>query len=166
MPGAEFRVGITPLDDVSAAGAETVEFLVSLNSGFEPQPLARVASGGELSRVMLAIKAVLASVDRVPTLVFDEIDAGIGGVIATKVGEKLSQVAREHQVFVITHLPQIASRANHHVLVEKLERHGVAATQVAELDGEERIREIARMLGGDPDSSTSRDHARELLLAP
>jgi len=166
MPGAEFRVGITPLDDVSAAGAETVEFLVSLNSGFEPQPLARVASGGDLSRVMLAIKAVLASVDRVPTLVFDEIDAGIGGVIATKVGEKLSQVAREHQVFVITHLPQIASRANHHVLVEKLERHGVAATQVAELDGEERIREIARMLGGDPDSSTSRDHARELLLAP
>ena len=166
MPGAEFRVGITPLDDVSAAGAETVEFLVSLNPGFEPQPLARVASGGELSRVMLAIKAVLASVDRVPTLVFDEIDAGIGGVIATKVGEKLSQVAREHQVFVITHLPQIASRANHHVLVEKLERHGVAATQVAELDGEERIREIARMLGGDPDSSASRDHARELLLAP
>lgn len=166
MPGAEFRVGITPLEDVSAAGAETVEFLVSLNPGFEPKALARVASGGELSRVMLAIKAVLASVDRVPTLVFDEIDAGIGGVIATKVGEKLSQVAREHQVFVITHLPQIASRANHHVLVEKLERGGVAATRVGELDGEERIREIARMLGGDPDSSTSRDHARELLDAP
>ncbi len=166
MPGAEFRVGITPLEDVSAAGAETVEFLVSLNPGFEPKALARVASGGELSRVMLAIKAVLASVDRVPTLVFDEIDAGIGGVIATKVGEKLSQVAREHQVFVITHLPQIASRANHHVLVEKLERGGVAATRVGELDGEERIREIARMLGGDPDSSTSRDHARELLHAP
>lgn len=166
MPGAEFRVGITPLEDVSAAGAETVEFLVSLNPGFEPKALARVASGGELSRVMLAIKAVLASVDRVPTLVFDEIDAGIGGVIATKVGEKLSQVAREHQVFVITHLPQIASRANHHVLVEKLERGGVVATRVGELDGEERIREIARMLGGDPDSSTSRDHARELLDAP
>ena len=166
MPGAEFRVGITPLEDVSAAGAETVEFLVSLNSGFEPKPLARVASGGELSRVMLAIKAVLASVDRVPTLVFDEIDAGIGGVIATKVGEKLSQVAREHQVFVITHLPQIASRASHHVLVEKLEREGVAATRVGTLHGEDRIREIARMLGGDPDSSTSRDHARELLKAP
>lgn len=166
MPGAEFRVGITPLEDVSAAGAETVEFLVSLNPGFEPKALARVASGGELSRVMLAIKAVLASVDRVPTLVFDEIDAGIGGVIATKVGEKLSQVAREHQVFVITHLPQIASRATHHVLVEKLERGGVVATRVGELDGEERIREIARMLGGDPDSSTSRDHARELLHAP
>ncbi len=166
MPGAEFRVGVTPLEDVSAAGSETVEFLVSLNSGFEPKPLARVASGGELSRVMLAIKAVLASVDRVPTLVFDEIDAGIGGVIATKVAEKLSQVAREHQVFVITHLPQIASRANHHVLVEKLEGEGVAATRVGELEGEERIREIARMLGGDPDSSTSQDHARELLQAP
>jgi len=166
MPGAEFRVSVSPLEEVSATGAETVEFLVSLNAGFEPKPLARVASGGELSRVMLAVKSVLASVDRVPTLVFDEIDVGIGGVIATRVGEKLSQVARKHQVFVITHLPQIASRASHHVLVEKLERDGVAATRVGELEGEDRIREIARMLGGDPDSSTSRDHARELLHAP
>ncbi|GMR14225.1 MAG: DNA repair protein RecN [Gemmatimonadota bacterium] len=166
MPEAEFRVDVTPLEDISAAGAESVEFLVSLNAGFEPKPLARVASGGELSRVMLAVKAVLAGVDRVPTLVFDEIDAGIGGVIATKVGEKLSDVARDHQVFVITHLPQIASRASHHVLVEKLEREGVVAARVGELDGEGRIREIARMLGGDPESSTSRDHARELLHAP
>ncbi|MEE8148722.1 MAG: DNA repair protein RecN [Longimicrobiales bacterium] len=166
MPGAGFRIAITNLEDVGSAGAERVEFLVSTNSGFEPKPLARVASGGELSRVMLAVKAVLAEVDRVPTLVFDEIDAGIGGVVAGKVGEKLSEVSRNHQVFVITHLPQLASRANHHVLVEKLESEGMAATRVGELDGEERVREIARMLGGDPDSSASREHARELLYAP
>ena len=163
MSGAVFRVDLAATDDVTSRGAERIEFVASLNPGFEPRPLARIASGGEMSRVMLALKASLASVDDVPTLVFDEIDSGVGGVIATAVAAKLAEVARNHQVFVITHLPQLASRADVHLQVLKSERGGVAATDVAELVGDDRVREIARMLGGDPDSSASLEHARELL---
>jgi DNA repair protein RecN (Recombination protein N) len=161
----ECRVDLQPLEEPGPGGGERVEFLVSLNPGFPAGPLSRIASGGELSRVMLALKAILAGVDRVPTLVFDEIDAGIGGEIALMVAEKLRGVARHHQVFVITHLPQLASRAHHQLSVEKGEVEGLAATRVRELRGEERVREVARMLGGDPESATSRDHARELLEA-
>jgi DNA repair protein RecN (Recombination protein N) len=142
-----------------------VEFLVAVNVGFDPRPLKDVASGGELSRVMLALKTILARVDQVPTLVFDEIDAGIGGRIAVMVGSKLREVAAHHQVFAITHLPQIASRADHHLLVLKGEVDGMTRTALEELDGDERVRELARMLGGDPESETSLDHARELLRA-
>lgn len=163
LPGAVFRVAFHALDEVGPTGAERIEFLVSLNVGFEPRGLSRVASGGELSRVMLALKAILARVDAVPTLVFDEIDAGIGGVVATHVAEKLREVAGHHQVFVITHLAQLASRADRHILVEKQEAGGLAATSVDMLAGEDRVREIARMLGGDPDSEASRRHAMELL---
>jgi DNA repair protein RecN (Recombination protein N) len=165
MEGAVFRVHFTPLDSPGAGGGERVEFLVSLNPGFEPRGLRHVASGGELSRVMLALKAILARVDRVPTLVFDEVDAGIGGVVATGVAAKLAEVAGEHQVFVITHLPQLASRARGHLRVEKASREGLAAARVVALEGEERVTEIARMLGGDPGSDRSREHARELLQA-
>ena len=163
LPGATFQVLLEALPTVGNRGAERVEFLVSVNAGFAPMPLGRVASGGELSRVMLALKAILARVDQVPTLIFDEIDAGIGGQVATLVAARLQEVARYHQVFVITHLPQLASRARRHLLVEKTEGDGLAATSVDELEGEARVREIARMLGGDPESETSRDHARELL---
>lgn len=165
LPGAVFKVAFRTLDEVGPSGAERIEFLVSLNVGFEPRALSRVGSGGELSRVMLALKAILARVDAVPTLVFDEIDAGIGGVVATYVADKLREVAGHHQVFVITHLPQLASRADRHLLVEKHEAEGIAATSVEVLGGEDRVREIARMLGGDPDSEASRRHARELLDA-
>lgn len=163
MPEGTFEVALEPQAEIGASGAESVEFRVSLNPGFAPRPLSRIASGGELSRVMLALKATLAAVDDVPTLVFDEIDAGVGGVVASQVAEKLRSVAGRHQVFVVTHLPQIASRAHHHLLVEKLQRAGMSMTTVAHLSGEERVRELARMLGGDPESPTSRDHARELL---
>jgi DNA repair protein RecN (Recombination protein N) len=159
------QVVLIPQDEVGPAGAEQVEYRVSLNPGFEPRSLARIASGGELSRIMLALKAILAREDRVPTLVFDEIDAGIGGTVATAVGRTLQRVAEHHQVFVITHLPQLAARAGAHLLVSKEARLGMAATSVAALDGEDRVREIARMLGGDPESETSREHARELMLA-
>jgi DNA repair protein RecN (Recombination protein N) len=165
MPAAVMRVALLPTDEPGAGGAEDVEFQVSLNPGFEPRPLRRVASGGELSRVMLALKSLLARVDRVPTLVFDEIDAGIGGVVATGVARTLAEVAADHQVFVITHLPQLASRAGAHLLVRKGESDGVAVTSVSELRGDERVVEIARMLGGDPESDTSREHAREMLAA-
>ena len=116
-----------------------------------------------MSRVMLALKSILAGVDNIPSLIFDEIDAGIGGEVALKVAGKLREVAAHHQVFVITHLPQLASRAHQQLVVEKVEVAGMASTRVRELTGEERIVEVARMLGGDPESSASREHARELL---
>ncbi|MEQ8331088.1 MAG: DNA repair protein RecN [Longimicrobiales bacterium] len=163
LPGAAFEVRLRPLSEPGAHGADAVEFLVAPNKGFEPMPLARIASGGELSRVMLALKAILAEVDRVPVLVFDEIDAGIGGVVAADVARTLVSVADRHQVFVVTHLPQLASRAQAHLLVEKRQEDGHTTTAVRTLDGDARVEEIARMLGGDPESATSRDHARELL---
>lgn len=163
MTEGVLEIALLPEEEVGRHGAESVEFRVSLNAGFEPRGLARVASGGELSRVMLALKTVLAEVDRVPTLIFDEIDAGVGGAVAHGVAETLARVAQHHQVFVITHLAQLAARARAHLLVEKETRDGVAATGVTRLDDEERVAEIARMLGGDPESSASLEHARELL---
>jgi DNA repair protein RecN (Recombination protein N) len=165
LEGARFQVDIEPLAETGPAGAERVEFLVAANRGFEPRPLNRVASGGELSRIMLALKTILARVDAVPTLVFDEIDAGIGGRVAVQVGAQLGEVARHHQVFAITHLPQIASRADHHLLVVKVERGRTTTTDLEDLRGNDRVRELARMLGGDPESAASLDHARELLAA-
>ena len=163
LSGATFEVRLTTHETIAAGGAESVEFLVAPNRGFDPMPLSRIASGGELSRIMLALKSILASVDQVPVLVFDEIDAGVGGVVATAVAEKLAEVAGRHQVFVVTHLAQVASRAASHLLVEKASERGVTTVSVRTLEGEARVEEVARMLGGDPESATSREHARELL---
>ncbi len=112
---------------------------------------------------MLAIKTILARLDRVPTLIFDEVDVGIGGAVALQVGDALRRVAEHHQVFAITHLPQIAVRAHHHIVVAKSARGGVTTADTDVVTGEARVRELARMLGGDPDSSVSREHARELI---
>lgn len=163
MPDGRFTVRLVTLPELTAAGSEAVEFCVTLNVGHEARLLARVASGGELSRVTLALKTILARLDRVPTLVFDEVDAGIGGRVALQVGETLRRVAAYHQVFAITHLPQIAARAHHHIVVSKSARGGVTAADVAVATGDDRVAEVARMLGGDPESETSRAHARELL---
>ena len=165
LVGASFEVALHGHDETGSGGSESVEFLVSPNPGFEAMPLARIASGGELSRVMLALKSILADVDDVPVLVFDEIDAGIGGIVATAVANKLADVAARHQVFVVTHLAQVASRASGHLLVEKSQNVLGTATTVTALTGERRVEEIARMLGGDPESTASREHARELLGA-
>jgi DNA repair protein RecN (Recombination protein N) len=165
MADGRFAAQLAPVDPIASTGAESVEFRVTLNVGHDMRPLARVASGGELSRVMLALKTILARLDRVPTLVFDEVDAGIGGKVGQQVGDLLRRVATSHQVFAITHLPQIAARAHRHVLVSKGARQGVTAADVRTLDDSERVPEIARMLGGDPESATSRAHARELLSA-
>jgi DNA repair protein RecN (Recombination protein N) len=162
MSGGRFVVELAELPAAGPHGRESVEFRITVNPGFEPRPIAKVASGGELSRVMLALKSILAAVDRVPTLVFDEIDAGIGGRVARPVADTLRRVAEHHQVFVITHLPQIASRADHHLLVEK-SGGDRSVTTVTALEPEARVREIARLLGGDPESSVSLQHARELL---
>ncbi|MEE8572864.1 MAG: DNA repair protein RecN [Gemmatimonadota bacterium] len=165
MEGGRFRVHIEELDEIGSKGAEWVEFQVTLNPGFDPGPLSRIASGGEMSRVMLALKTVLAEVDNVPSLVFDEIDSGVGGRVAHQVAARLARVAESHQVFAITHLPQIASRASAHWFVEKIQKAGRSAARVRRLDGAERVEELARMLGGDPDSEASRRHAAELLLS-
>jgi DNA repair protein RecN (Recombination protein N) len=158
-----FTAALTARSDIGAAGAEDIEFRVALNVGHDARPLARVASGGELSRVMLALKTILARLDHVPTLVFDEVDAGIGGRVGLQVGETMRRVAAHHQVFAISHLPQIAARAHHHILVAKGAREGVTTADTRVLEGDGRVVEIARMLGGDPESEVSQAHARELL---
>ena len=163
MADGHLAVTLRSLREIGANGAEEVEFCVALNLGHEPRALSRVASGGELSRVMLALKTILARLDRVPTLVFDEVDAGIGGRVGLQVGETMRRVAAYHQVFAITHLPQIAARAHHHIVVSKGARGGVTTADVAVSSGDDRVTEIARMLGGDPESDVSRAHARELL---
>ncbi|CAN5342390.1 DNA repair protein RecN [soil metagenome] len=163
MSDGRFHAALLPLREVGPDGAEAVEFRVSLNVGHEDRPLARVASGGELSRVMLALKTILARLDRVATLIFDEVDAGIGGRVGLQVGETMRRVAGDRQVFAITHLAQIAARAHHHILVSKGARGGVTTADVTVLKDDARVAEIARMLGGDPESELSRAHARELL---
>jgi DNA repair protein RecN (Recombination protein N) len=163
MPGGKFSVVLSPKPESDERGAEDVEFRIALNVGHDSRPLARVASGGELSRVMLALKTILARADDVPTLVFDEVDSGIGGNVGLQVGDTLRRVAEHHQVFAISHLPQIAARAHNHIVVSKAARGGVTTADVAVLDGSTRVTEIARMLGGDPESKLSRAHARELL---
>jgi len=163
MTDGQLTVALQPTKTVGASGAEDVEFRVALNVGHEARPLSRVASGGELSRVMLALKTILARLDHVPTLIFDEVDAGIGGRVGLQVGETMRRVASHHQVFAITHLPQIAARAHHHILVSKGARGGVTTADVSVMGGDARVKEVARMLGGDPESELSRAHARELL---
>jgi DNA repair protein RecN (Recombination protein N) len=163
MAEGRFRATLVAREEPGPTGAEDVEFRVALNVGHDARPLARVASGGELSRVMLALKTILARLDRVPTLVFDEVDAGIGGRVGLMVGETMRRVAEHHQVFAISHLPQLAARAHHHILVQKGAREGVTTADCRVLLGPERVHEIARMLGGDPESAVSQAHATELL---
>ena len=162
LPGGKLEVELAPLGRVEALGQESITFTVRLNAGLEPRPLARAASGGELSRIMLALKVVLARHDAVPTLVFDEVDQGIGGEVGAQVGAALAEVAARRQVLVITHLPQIASRAERHLVVSKAPRRGIATSDVQQIHGEDRITEIARMLG-DADADTARRHAETLL---
>ena len=164
MPGGRLEVELFPAAQPRSDGAETVAFHVRLNAGLEPRPLARVASGGELSRLMLALKVTLAAHDAVPTLVFDEVDQGIGGETGGRVGAALRDVARNggRQVLVITHLSQIAVRADHHLVVAKGTAKGVATSDVRTVTGEARQREIARLLG-DPDLDAALRHAAELL---
>jgi len=163
MEGGKFAATLQSRTTPIAQGAEDVVFHVQLNEGLDARPLARVASGGELSRLMLALKVVLAAHDVVPTLVFDEVDQGIGGEVGGRVGEALVDVSREgRQALVITHLPQIAVHADQHLVVAKGQKGGLATSDVAVVYGEGRVKEIARMLG-DADMATARRHAVELL---
>jgi len=162
LPGGKLLVSLTALPEPAAHGQESVAFDVQLNLGLEAKPLARVASGGELSRLMLALKVVLARHDAIATLVFDEVDQGIGGEIGAQVGAALAEVAERHQVLVITHLPQIAARADQHLVVSKEARGGIATSDVQVIHGEDRVNEVARMLG-DAEGDAARRHAQAML---
>ncbi len=144
-------------------GADRVEFLISPNPGEEPRLLARTASGGELSRIMLALKAIVVEGDPIPTVVFDEVDAGIGGAVAEEVGKKLRMIAGKRQVFCITHLPQIASMAGSHYGVSKAVKNDRTSTEVRVLDRTERVEEVARMLGGRTITEATLKHAEEMI---
>jgi DNA repair protein RecN (Recombination protein N) len=146
-------------------GADQVEFYFSANAGEPPRPLSKIASGGEISRVMLAIKTGLAGRAGVPTLIFDEVDAGLGGRAAATVAGKLKELASHYQVLVISHLPQIASRADVHFHIEKVEEGGRVVTRVRELAGQDRVEEIARMVAGDRVTDLALANAREMLGA-
>ena len=160
--GGKVAVGLVPLSQPTTTGYESVQFLVQLNAGMDERPLARVASGGELSRLTLALKVVLARHDAIPTLIFDEVDQGIGGEVGGQVADALAEVGKRHQVLVITHLPQIAARADRHLVVSKRSKGGLATSDVAWIHGEDRVNELARMLG-DPDAETARRHAMAML---
>ena len=151
------------LENIGLTGMDKVEFFLSTNPGEPFQALAKVASGGELSRIMLAVKSVLAEADEVSVLIFDEVDTGIGGAVAAVVGERLRTLARYHQVFCITHLPQIASQANTHYLIEKEPKNQKTVTRIRMLNDKERQKEIARMLGGVEITKSTRQTATEML---
>lgn len=163
MPDGTFSVSLVALDHVVAYGAEQVIFLSTLNAGSDVRPLQRIASGGELARILLALSTVLARLQDVPTLVFDEVDAGVGGAVAWQVGALMRRVAGHHQVLAISHLAQIAACAHHHVVVRKGAVGTVTTADTTVVTDDDRVVEIARMLGGDADREVSRAHARELL---
>jgi DNA repair protein RecN (Recombination protein N) len=163
MGGAELTVEVEDRPDYSQTGKDQVSFLLRPHAGSDPRPLARGASGGELSRVMLAIEVVIAGSDPVPTFIFDEVDAGVGGASATEIGRRLATLAQSAQVIVVTHLAQVAAFANNHLSVVKDSDGSVTESSVRQLHGDERVAEMARLLSGLPDSESGLTHARELL---
>jgi DNA repair protein RecN (Recombination protein N) len=167
MRGGKFAISVERLNEElpRAHGDDGIEFLVTANPGLAPQPLRKIASGGELSRISLAIQVVGVRDTGIPTLIFDEVDAGIGGAIAEIVGKLLHQLARKRQVFCVTHLPQVASQGDRHLLVNKTSSRTSTRTGARELNPEERIDEIARMLGGVKITEQSRRHAQEMLAS-
>jgi len=148
-----------------AKGNENIEFLISTNPGQSPKPLIKIASGGELSRISLAIQVVTAQTSSIPSLIFDEVDVGIGGSVALAVGDLLRQLGEKGQVLCVTHQAQVASQGNHHLYVSKLAGKNSISTKVSELSGEEKVIEIARMLGGNAENESSMAHAREMMAS-
>jgi DNA repair protein RecN (Recombination protein N) len=163
MDGGRFEVALAPLAEPTSHGLETVEFMVATHPKQPPGLIARVASGGELSRLALALQVVLSEVGDVPTLIFDEVDVGIGGAVAATVGRSLRAVGTRRQVLCVTHLPQVAACADRHYRVIKTSSRKGVATELSPLDGGERVEELARMLGGHEITAKTRAHAKELL---
>lgn len=163
MDGVKFKVDIAQLDSPTVTGMDRIEFLISTNIGEDLKPLSEIVSGGEMSRIMLGFKNILAEYDAIPTMVFDEIDTGISGRTAQVVGEKISKIAQKHQVIAITHLPQITALADSHYLIDKKSNDQRVISNVYKLDEEERILELARLLGGVDVTETTLNHAREMI---
>ncbi len=164
MTGGRFEIVLNPGEPASY-GIEQVEFMVAAHAGTSPRPLAKVASGGELARISLAISVIASSATATPTLIFDEVDSGIGGGVAEVVGRLLKRLGQDRQVLCVTHLPQVASQANQHFQVSKRSTDGKTMSSIDALDAKTRIEEIARMLGGLEITATTRKHARELLAS-
>lgn len=164
IEGEGFEIRITPLEEPTSQGADRVIFYISTNPGEPMRPLNDIASGGELSRIMLAIKTIFAGVGEIDTLVFDEIDTGISGKTASKVAGRIASLSGDSQVICITHLPQIAARAKHHFLIEKKTGEGHTISSIRLLSPEERVDEVARMLAGDDITEAARENARNLIL--
>jgi DNA repair protein RecN (Recombination protein N) len=165
MPNGEFLVEISGFADDTPKlnGLDNINFLVSANPGLPAKPLAKVASGGELSRISLAIQVTTSSDKTTPTMIFDEVDSGIGGGIAEVVGQKLRALGKDRQVICVTHLPQVAAQAHHHLYVAKNNLGDVTASTVKLLNEAERVEELARMLGGVNITANTRAHAKEML---
>lgn len=164
MPGGSFGIDLQPLNSgPSATGLERVEFKVATNQGQPALPLTKIVSGGELSRISLALQVVIANLGRIPTLIFDEVDVGIGGRVAEIVGRQLKQLGQSRQVICITHLAHVAAQGSQHLQVTKLNHNGLANTNVAQLPSKERVKEIARMIGGIEISKQTLAHARDML---
>jgi DNA repair protein RecN (Recombination protein N) len=166
MQGGKFSVALLPLNEGNANGLEMVEFQVAANPGTPMRSLAKVASGGELSRISLAIQVAASRAASVPTLIFDEVDSGIGGRVAEIVGSLLKQLGKRHQVMCVTHLPQVAAQADAQWQVSKAAHAGKTLSSIRVMNQAERIEEIARMLGGVKITETTRKHAAELLGVP
>ncbi|HBK44777.1 MULTISPECIES: DNA repair protein RecN [unclassified Polynucleobacter] len=163
MAGGQLEIALQPLNEGGAHGLEQIEFLVAGHAGSTPRSLAKVASGGELARISLAISVITSKAAFTPTLIFDEVDAGIGGAVAETVGKLLRQLGESHQILCVTHLPQVAAQGNHHLKVSKSQEGDTTLSQVMPLGRSERVEEVARMLGGATITDTTRRHARELL---
>jgi DNA repair protein RecN (Recombination protein N) len=163
MAGGQLEIALTPLNEGGSNGLEQIEFLVAGHAGSTPRSLAKVASGGELARISLAISVITSKASFTPTLIFDEVDAGIGGAVAETVGKLLHQLGQSHQILCVTHLPQVAAQGNHHLKVSKSQSADKTVSQVQTLGRSERVEEVARMLGGATITDTTRRHARELL---
>lgn len=166
MQGGRFEVQLHTLEAPAQHGLEEVSFLVAGHEGSTPRPVGKVASGGELSRIALAIAVTTSELGQAGTLIFDEVDSGVGGAVAETVGRLMKQLGLHRQVLAVTHLPQVAACADHHLLVSKAAAHGQVSSQVRGVSGEERVSEIARMLGGEKLSATTLAHAREMLGTP
>jgi len=164
MAGGRFAVALNPCEPASY-GLEQVEFMVAAHPGSAPRPLAKVASGGELARIALAISVIASSATATPTLIFDEVDSGIGGGVAEVVGRLLKRLGQDRQVLCVTHLPQVASQANQHFQVSKQAAGERTVSHIEALDAKARVEEVARMLGGIEITATTRKHARELLAS-
>ena len=163
MENAMFKVNLIPTEHFSVNGKEQIDFLFSANLGSDFRPINKVASGGEMSRIMVSIKSILSQFKQLPSIVFDEIDTGVSGTVSSEIGNIMSNMSKNMQVFTITHLPQVAAKGKQHFKVYKEVRGNTTITKLKELNQDERINELAQMLSGEELTRTALDHARQLL---